>query len=477
MVTVLSVVPQMISDQFRRQLRQEAKLWQAEGLIDSSVYQQLSERYQFDRLETASRDRFVMILLGLGGILLGLGVITFVAANWQAWPRIVKLTLLLTLFLGVNIGGFYLWRSPTGSSSGRWQRVGEGLLLFGALILGANLALTAQMFHIGGDPYGLFLVWGLGVLAMSYSLRLTSLGVLALLLIGCSYCLGVSELFSPGEFSGLELLLKHLALVAGFLGVPLAYWCRSRAIFLLSLLLLLPALQVSFTALLYLNFPVGLYLAIACTLPLALLWGYDDTIWRAIDSKRFQPLARNLAVWLLSLLFFYFSFRWAWESTPSSFGNRSEGDGFLLVDVAVFTGVTIWEWFQLAKPNRMHPHRWGLDAITSAIAGFLIVSATVCFWHLNVSSIPSVATFIFNVQLFLFAAGLIRVGLARAKRGAFWGGLVLLTLQIVSRMFEYNTELLLKSFVFVLCGVGVITAGLWFERHLSTLSPSQEDSP
>jgi hypothetical protein len=45
--------------------------------------------------------------------------------------------------------------------------------------------------------------------------------------------------------------------------------------------------------------------------------------------------------------------------------------------------------------------------------------------------------------------------------------MILLTLQIVSRTFEYNTELLFKAFVFVLCGVGVILAGLWFERHLS----------
>jgi uncharacterized membrane protein len=40
----------MISDKFRRELREQAKLWEAEGLIDSSFYQQLSERYQFNTL-------------------------------------------------------------------------------------------------------------------------------------------------------------------------------------------------------------------------------------------------------------------------------------------------------------------------------------------------------------------------------------------------------------------------------------------
>ena len=102
----------MISDKFRRELREQAKLWQAEGLIDTSFYQQLSERYQFNTLETASRNRFLSILMSLGGILLGIGVITFVAANWQVWSREVRVALLLSLFVAVNAAGFYLWRIP-----------------------------------------------------------------------------------------------------------------------------------------------------------------------------------------------------------------------------------------------------------------------------------------------------------------------------------------------------------------------------
>jgi cyanate permease len=79
----------------------------------------------------------------------------------------------------------------------------------------------------------------------------------------------------------------------------------------------------------------------------------------------------------------------------------------------------------------------------------------------------------------LLAVGLIRDGLALGERSPFWGGMVLLVLGIISRMLEYNTGLLLKSIVFALCGVGIIAAGLWFERnvkpHQSSLpSASQE---
>lgn len=173
----------MNSEKFRRQLRHEAELWWTEGLIDAGQYQQLSERYQFNTLDTAARDRFVTLLIGLGSILIGLGLITFVAANWQELPRVAKVTLLLSLFIGVNIAGFYLWRRAHGAQ----QRIGHGLLLLGALILGANMGLMGQMFHINAPFNELLLAWGVGVLAMSYSLRLTSLGVLSILLIGLGY--------------------------------------------------------------------------------------------------------------------------------------------------------------------------------------------------------------------------------------------------------------------------------------------------
>ena len=89
----------MVSDKFRRQLQQEADLWQAEGLIHTDLYEQLSERYQFNALDTSAHNGFITVLMGLGSILIGLGVIIFVAANWQELPREGKVTLLLSLFM------------------------------------------------------------------------------------------------------------------------------------------------------------------------------------------------------------------------------------------------------------------------------------------------------------------------------------------------------------------------------------------
>jgi uncharacterized membrane protein len=102
----------MVSEKFRHQLRKESQQWKSEGWLSSEQYEQLSQRYEFERLDSAASDRFITILIGVGSVLLGLGLITLVAANWQALSREFRVVLLLSLFLGVNISGFYLWQQP-----------------------------------------------------------------------------------------------------------------------------------------------------------------------------------------------------------------------------------------------------------------------------------------------------------------------------------------------------------------------------
>ncbi|MFB2976612.1 DUF2157 domain-containing protein [Microseira sp. BLCC-F43] len=454
----------MVSDKFRHQLRQEAEQWKAEGLIDAWLYEQLSERYQFNTLDTSTRNRFIVILIGLGSLLLGLAVITLVAANWQVWSRELRVTLLLSLFIGVNAIGFYLWRRP----ADEWQhRIGHGVLLLGALILGANMALMAQMFHQSGSPARLFLVWGLGVLAMAYSLRLTVLGMLSVLLMGIGYWWGFFDWFPEMGFSWMHLMLQHMPILAGLMFVPLAYWCRSRWLFGMGAIAIISSLEANLTRVQIPGSSVqALVAAIAFALPPALLWAYDDRLWRSFnvtrwDKLRFQPIARNLALLCLGILFYLFSFRGLWPSPiQAPGGNVPQVDWVLLLDAAILACLTLWEWVRLV---------WRMDLTTAVVGGLIAIAAIVPWWHISIAAIQDSAVWIFNIALFILAAGLVREGLSSGQRRGFWGGMILLTLQIFSRMLEYDTDLLFKAFILFLCGVGVIVAGLWFERYVRTL--------
>ncbi|EGJ32585.1 MULTISPECIES: DUF2157 domain-containing protein [Moorena] len=451
----------MPSDKFRHQLRLEAQQWQTEGLIDAGLYAQLAERYQFSDLEVAARNRFVVILLVLGSLLLGLGMITFVAANWQAWSRWLKVTLLLSVFFGINIAGFYLWRDPT---QGRHCRLGQGLLLLGALTLGANIALMSQMFHHSGPLYQLYLIWGLGVLAMAYSLRLTRLGMLAMVLIGLGYVRGISqpEFLAITELSWLRLIIQHMPVFAGLLFIPLAYWCRSRWMFRLSAIAVVAGLEWNLINFELWPYP-GWIAAIACALPPALLWSYGDFLGTIQPNlQEFNCTARTLGITFLSLSFYFLSFHVLWDSSPSV-KPLVDVTSILLepavIDSVILGSLTIWAWIKLLRR---------VDSTTKVVATMIVISALVPYWHLSIGILPILAVFIFNLLLFLIVIGLIRAGLAEGKRGLFWGGMVLLTLQILTRMLEYDTGLLVKSIVLFLCGLGIIGAGLWFERYLKS---------
>jgi uncharacterized membrane protein len=488
----------MASDKFRRELRREMEGWRSQGIIDDQQAQQLAERYEFDRLEGMARDRFVMVVLGIGSVLLGLGVITFVAANWQVIPRELKLLLLLIWFVGVNALGFYFWKPsseqlgdhPTARRSTGRQRLGQGLLIFGALILGANIALTGQMFHIGGSSADLFMVWGLAVLGMAYGLRLTSLGVLAILLTTIGYWIGVSGWdWNQPPSDAIRWVVDYMPLIAGFALIPLAYWCRSRWVFGAAAIVTIGALQALLSDLAemfasYFN-SMGIWLAMVFILPVAILWSYDDRLWqrRASDLELpiFRPIARGVAVFYLMVLTYGASFHSAWsysrtwETRSADLGRLvTEGLPILLNPNLIFFGVlAIVQWVFLARPGRVG--RWGLSRENGMILGFLGVMGAMTFWHWSVSPIEVAATFIANGLLFLLAVALMRDGLAAGDRRIFWSGLTLVALQIFSRLLEYDTALLLKSLVFVLCGVGVIVIGLWFERYVRTLRVNPED--
>lgn len=487
----------MVSDKFRRQLRQEAELWQAEGLINADLYEQLSQRYQFNALETAARDRFVTILLGLGSLLIGLGIITFVAANWQELPRAGRVTLLLSLFVGVNLAGFYLWRQPKGAQ----HRLGHGLLLLGSLILGANMGLMGQMFHISGAFYELLLAWAVGVLAMAYSLRLTSLGIISTIIMGLGYWGFWAEYVQqswasvPGiqDFSWAWLMGEHMPVLAGLMFVPLAYWCRSPVIFAMSAIAVVSSLEGNlqpFSFKLFNLFPLipaGWALAIAFALPPALLWAYDDSWWVYGDVREvaptalkgswggsFRAIARNIAVIFLGILFYFASSAWFWDL----FSNVSPSDNsglnwFPFIDAFILAGIAVFEWIRLLWQAKNPRTRQNVDLTTLVIGVFIVITALIPFWHISVAQISPVATFAFNVLLFLLAAGLMREGLAQGDRRAFWGGMVLLTLRILTWFLLANTALIFKSIVFILCGFGVIAVGLWFERYVRTLSNSK----
>jgi uncharacterized membrane protein len=474
----------MILDDFQRKIRQEAQLWRDEGIISASQYQQLADRYQFNNLEKAARERSGMMVIAVGGILLILGVTIFVAANWLQWSREVKFILMMSLFLSTTIVGFFTWREPAlrkaeGKKPDRSKRIlGEALLFLGALILGANILLMAQVFNISGSSTELFLAWGFGVLVMAYSLSLTSLGVLAIVLIQIGYWTGLGDWwYTSNEWTWARLAVRHMPLLSWLLFVPLAYFCRSRLIFALAVFSFATSLQFNLNPLQLLTYSdIAPWVAsFAFALPPALLWSYDDLLYPTINYRLFKPLARNLALVCFGVAFYILSFRWQWQYPNNGYLPPTTNSNILrtipIIDVGILSGLAVLQWSNLQRYRNNSPRK-EVFFTTALIIGFIVITALVPFWHQGVGRIGELGLFVFNILLATLSWGLIQEGLKLNDRRAFWGGMLLFTLQIISRVLEYDTDLLFRALVFATCGVSLISAGLWFERRQSGGSSS-----
>jgi uncharacterized membrane protein len=470
----------MLPTKFRRQLRHEADLWAQSGLIDRTIHEHLATRYQFSALDVESRNSFITLLMGLGCVLIGVGVLTFISANWQQLAREWRVVILLGFFIAVNLLGFYLWREPAGGK----HRFGQGLLLLGALMLGGNMALMGQMFHVPGELFQLLIAWAVGVLLMAYSLRLTALGILAQILMG----LGYWQAYTSGlwSFDRVDIdpnwtyfVFQHMPIMAISLFLPLAYWCRSPAIFTLTGIAFISSFQSSLQ-------PVGMWgewnittlnFVFSCCIPPLLLWGYGNLSQWWQNSRRdrtgaFPQMSRRLGVLSLGLTCFTLSFVAFWDMFISR--NRTNlTQPSVSWDGAIVAVVTVGIWLYLIWQSRNNSRRYSWNWMTTAIGSVSCLMAIAIAAQLNTIDRNIYAPLVFWLLLFLVVISLIRSGLANSDRGAFWLGLGLLTSRVIIWFLMTQSNLMTKSLLFIICGIGVIAVGLWFERYVRRLSETK----
>ncbi|MFH0876749.1 MAG: DUF2157 domain-containing protein, partial [Candidatus Omnitrophota bacterium] len=157
-----------------QRLSEEVHAWVRENIIDSGQAQRILAKYANEKED----NRFVSSVYVLGSVLIGLGLILFVASNWQHIGKTAKITLIFSLVLGFSLAGYRL----------RFERndhpkVGESLLFLGAVSFGAGLWLVAQIFQIPYNYAQNLLFWMAGILPVALLLRSPSILVLASVLM------------------------------------------------------------------------------------------------------------------------------------------------------------------------------------------------------------------------------------------------------------------------------------------------------
>ncbi|MBW4602289.1 MAG: DUF2157 domain-containing protein [Calothrix sp. FI2-JRJ7] len=458
----------MLLDNFRAKLRNSLQVWRDAGIINDVQYQQITQ-YQAN-LEKTVQNRNAKTVIFLASILIVTGAITFIAAIQQVLTREIKVLLLLSLLAATNITGFYLWQQPIkaqlkGKPVFRKYILGKSLLILSALLLGVNLSVIAQLFHINQANYELLLMWGAGVTLMAYSYEEQTLAIFGLVIVLVCYLIFSNELpYLNNNVNWIVIILQHMPLLLWVVFVPLAIWCKSRICFILTAIAFTLTLLFNIKPLQYLNTTNNFswLAAFAFILPPALLWSYDDLLFPKVSKRYFQRVARNLALACLCIFFYILGFNHHWQAPDLilsyikpvnvSLNNAAS------IDIAFLSVIAVTQWLFLLQQK----FNWKNLVILS----WIVICGLAPFFNYLYIDIPDVPVILFNAMNILFCLLLIRHAMQKRERKEFWGGVLMLTLLVLTRMYEYQTDLLFGSLVLTFCGLVVIGTGTWFESRI-----------
>lgn len=197
---------------YQARLRDEVRRWADAGLIDAATAGRLESDIETRRGEGMS---FGSVLATMAAVLLAAAILVFIAANWEAIPRVARVLALFALIAASYVGGAVLEaRDHPG--------FGEGLFILGAAAFGGSIALIGQMYHVTGDETAAILTWCVGTVVAAAALRSPIL-TCAAVLIAVTWLLMREFDYGARPDHRYGFLLLGIAIWA------VSYWTQSRA--------------------------------------------------------------------------------------------------------------------------------------------------------------------------------------------------------------------------------------------------------
>lgn len=130
---------------------------------------------QDERGKEDTQRKTVQVVVTIAAILVGAGIFSFIASNWQEMERGVKVSVIVISMFIFYLTGWHI-KEKLG-----YTKTGEALILLGSLTYGGGIFLVAQMFNVRANWPDGFILWTMGSIAMAVVTNIFLLYYLAII--------------------------------------------------------------------------------------------------------------------------------------------------------------------------------------------------------------------------------------------------------------------------------------------------------
>jgi LPXTG-motif cell wall-anchored protein len=259
----------------RNIIQKEGRRWTDSGIITPAQLEQILGLYP-------DKKHAIGLIPILGSILVGLGILSFMAANWQDIPQLLRLLMIIALLAGFYWGGERML-------SRDHEKLGIALISLGLVSFGAGIILIAQMFHLQAYDAFSWIVWGTAGMLLTYLYRSRYLYMISLLLFS------IAQLYSISQFQE----FSYTTLVIVLAGLGYFTWKRKDA-------LLAWLLCISLIAQAIMLISINDWKFLWVFIPIMLLYTLGDWIKNRDFAAPFQSAAW-IAAYVFDLFIVYFA--------------------------------------------------------------------------------------------------------------------------------------------------------------------------
>lgn len=115
-------------------------------------------------VKKSSKLSISVILTVVASVLISFGIISLIAYNWAAIPRLAKAITAILLLAGTQAGGLFLLKTGRAAS----PKIRESYSIFWALLFGGIVAFVSQIFKFTGDSTSFLLAWTISSILITF---------------------------------------------------------------------------------------------------------------------------------------------------------------------------------------------------------------------------------------------------------------------------------------------------------------------